>query len=103
MEWNKESSVQQSGGQKLLGDEQGAVKGFSMGVSYCFNEEYGSQATHDDQEGFYVVSGAGYLLLGDTEYRLEPGMSLIAKADEPHAMRKTSREPIKVVWAHGAT
>jgi mannose-6-phosphate isomerase-like protein (cupin superfamily) len=101
VDWLKEEPNSTEGGKKL-GPDQGAVNGFSMGLTYCNGEEYGSQAHHEDQEGFYVISGEGYALLGDTEYKLTPGMFFIAKAGEGHTMRKTSEEPLKLLWAHGA-
>ena len=100
-EWNKEVPVKSTGGQKLLSEEQGAINGFSMGVTYIYDTEYQHIAAHDDQEGFYVISGEGFVRLGYDEYRIEPGMSFIARAGEEHVMRKTSSEPIRVVWAHG--
>lgn len=101
-EWKTEVPTSVSAGQKLLGDEQGAVNGFSMGVTCNYDTEYGEPATHVDQEGFYVVSGEGFVKLGEDEYKVGPGMAFIAKAGEPHTMRKTSDEPLKVLWSHGA-
>ena len=100
-EWKTETYLKESGGQKLLGVEQGAINGFSMGCTFCYATEYADPATHGDQEGFYVVSGEGFVKLGDEEYAISPGMCFIARAGEAHALRRTSSEPLKVVWAHG--
>ena len=50
VDWLKEEPNSTEGGKKL-GPEQGAVNGFSMGLTYCSDTEYGSQAAHEDQEG----------------------------------------------------
>jgi mannose-6-phosphate isomerase-like protein (cupin superfamily) len=87
----------------LINRDNGAVKGFCLGISYYDKTEYGEPGIHDDQEGFYILAGAGTARVGDEEFPVEPGSSFIAARDVPHMMkRNNTSEPLKVLWMHGA-
>jgi mannose-6-phosphate isomerase-like protein (cupin superfamily) len=84
-----------------LGEAEGCIKGFSMGSVWVFGTEYGPPGVHEDQEGFYVVSGEGYVKIQGREFSLSPGMFFLVKAGESHCMRRSSTEPLRAIWAHG--
>ena len=54
-------------GHTLLDEKQGCVNGCRMGVSLYRSTEYHMPQKHDDQEGFFVLDGKGYALVGDEE------------------------------------
>lgn len=54
--------------------------------------EYPEPGVHDDHEGFYVVSGRGWLLIADQEYELTPGTAMFAPAKTPHAIKSSGGE-----------
>lgn len=90
-------------GGELIGIRHGAENRFSMGISYYFLEEYAAPGVHEYQEGFYVLEGNGYAKIGDEEFEIFPGMSFIARAGEPHTIKKKKGSvQVKVLWASGA-
>ena len=55
---------------------------------------------HDDNEGFYVISGQGMMRVGDCEAPLSPGTAAYAPAGVPHAIRKTGDADLEVFIYH---
>lgn len=55
---------------------------------------------HDDNEGFYVVSGFGRYYIDDVEYELSPGTSMLAPAGKPHGIKKTGEADLQVFIFH---
>ena len=87
----------------LFGEEQSAIKGFCMGIAYYDREEYLRPGVHDDQEGFYVLEGAGTAKVGDEEFPIRPGSAFIAREGVPHQVKKDPGSvPVRIVYAHGA-
>ena len=89
-------------GARLLGEDHGCIKGFCMGVAAYDCDDYDTPGVHEDQEGFYVVSGRGMARVGEEEFPIEPGTVFLAAKGVAHAIRKTGDESVKVLWAHGA-
>lgn len=78
------------------------TSGFSLGVAVYTETEFGEHQRHDDQEAVYVVSGAGEILIGDEVHPVRPGSAAYIAPGVVHATRRTGKEPVKVVYAHGA-
>jgi quercetin dioxygenase-like cupin family protein len=54
--------------------------------------------THAGQDKlYYVVEGQGIVLVGDTETAISAGDLVLAKADEPHALRNPGPERLIVM------
>ena len=89
-------------GKTLIDADLSSVNGFLMGISEYDVEEYGESGIHEVQEGFYVVSGEGFVKLGEREFHVRAGSAFIAPAGLAHAIRKRpGGEPVRLVWAHG--
>ena len=89
-------------GAELIGPQQGAVNGYSVGVALYFLDTYGEPGDHDDQEGFYVVEGRGKARVGGVEFDIRPGSAFIAARGVPHSIKRNPDSgPVKVVWSHG--
>ena len=87
----------------LVGEANGAVRGFCLGISYYDSVDYNPPGIHDDQEGFYILEGHGVAKVGTAEFAIQPGSSFIAPKGVPHCMKRApGSEPIKVLYAHGA-
>jgi len=87
----------------VIGEEQGAVNGYKIGVTEYTTEEFLAPGVHDDQEGFYVIAGEGVARVGDEEFAIRPGSAFIAPKGVPHAVKKKRGSvPVKLVWSHGA-
>ncbi len=90
-------------GGSLIDETNGAVNGFCMGISEYFATEFGDAGVHEDQEGFYVIEGAGMAKIGDEIFPIEKGDSFIVPAGVEHILKKDKNsQTLKVLWAHGA-
>lgn len=90
-------------GGTVLDESNGCVKGCKAGITTYSNEEYKKGGIHDDQEGFYVVSGTGYAKFGDEECKIYPGMTMIAPAGVSHQVKSDDKaSPVVVFWFHAA-
>jgi len=78
------------------------TSGFSIGVAVYTEPEFGERQRHDDQEAVYVLSGVGEMLIGDEVHPVRPGGAAYIAPGVVHATRRTTNEPVKVIYAHGA-
>jgi len=76
--------------------------GFSLGLAVYTETVFGERQRHEDQEALYVVSGVGEILLGDEVLRVRPGSAAYVPPGVVHATRRTGKDSVKVVYAHGA-
>ena len=75
--------------------------GYRAMYNLFYNEEYiVPYGIHEDHEGFYVISGTGKMIIGEEEFDLEPGVSMVAPANVPHAIRKTSQQDLEIFLYH---
>lgn len=87
----------------LLDSSLGCTNGCKAGVTVFLSDEYNPAGTHDDQEGYYVLSGTGFAKVDGQEIALEPDMSLIVPAGKTHCMKRSpSCDGLKVFWFHAA-
>jgi mannose-6-phosphate isomerase-like protein (cupin superfamily) len=78
----------------------GTSSGFEVGTSGYDAKEYPESKTHDDEEAIYIISGEGMALIGDQEIPLKPGTAIYVAPKTPHAIKRTSKEPLKAVYCH---
>lgn len=78
------------------------TSGFNMGVAEYHATAFGPLQVHDDQEAIYVISGVGEIQVSDTVIAIRPGSAVYIPPGTAHATRRTTQEPVKVVYAHGA-
>jgi len=88
---------------ELLGEKNGCLAGCRTGVLIYTQEEYKQSGVHDDQEGFFVLSGSGSAMVGDKEFSLEPGVCFIVPPGTCHSIKKDrSCSCIKLFFFHAA-
>lgn len=82
-------------------ESESPCTGYRAMFNHFYNEEYiVPYGIHDDHEGFYVISGTGKMIIGEEEFDLEPGVSMVAPANIPHAIRKTSEQDLEIFLFH---
>ena len=87
----------------LLTNANGCQKGCKAGLTEHRATEFPEPQVHEDQEGFYVISGKGWILLDNEKYRVEPDTSLIVPPGVRHAFIRDADVPcVKVFWFHAA-
>ena len=63
-------------------------------------DAYGKPGVHDDNEGFFVISGEGKMVIGDTEYSLQEGCAMLVPAGTAHMIKRTGEAELKVFIYH---
>lgn len=87
----------------LLDERNGCVAGCRSGITIYDETEYGKGGIHEDQEGFFVLSGKGMAKIGEEEFPIHEGMSFLAPAGVHHVIKSSSAEtPVRVFWFHSA-
>ena len=87
----------------VLTSENGCVAGCKAGFTFYDSIEYNKAGVHDDQEGFLVIEGHGMAKFGDKEFKIYPGIAMIAPSGVPHAIKRDIDScTVKVFWFHSA-
>ena len=87
----------------LLTEENGCQAGCRTGLLVYTQVEYIQGGTHEDQEGFYVLEGAGRALVGESEFPLSPGTCFIVPPGFYHSIKRDIPcEYIKMFFFHAA-
>lgn len=87
----------------LVNEKNGCVAGCKTGISYHLKSEYPDSQAHEDQEGFLVLEGTGWAMVGDQEFKLEPETAFIVPAGVEHTLKRDEdSEAFKVFWFHAA-
>ena len=90
-------------GYVLLDEKNGCVAGCRCGVSIYRSTEYGRGDAHEDQEGFFVLSGKGLARVGEKEFEVHEGMAFLVPAGVWHTLRSISEaQALNVLWFHSA-
>ena len=76
------------------------VNGCCAMFNVFFSEDYPQPGVHDDNEGFYVISGSGKMMVNGEEHDLKPGCAMYAPAGMPHAIKKVGSEDLRVFLYH---
>jgi mannose-6-phosphate isomerase-like protein (cupin superfamily) len=85
---------------RMLDVQHGCVNGFRCGITVFMSTEYLLDA---DQEGFVVLEGTGWAIVGDEEQHVSPGDCFLAPAGVAHGVRRDANvSHIKTCWFHGA-
>ena len=88
---------------KLLDEANGCLNGCYMGVLTYTQTDFIQGGIHEDQEGFYVISGSGGVLIDDTEYPLSTGACFIIPPGKYHSIKRdVACESIKLFFFHAA-
>lgn len=76
--------------------------GFNLGRACYTATEFGAPQIHADQEALYVLAGLGEIKIGEIIIALKPGVAVYVGPGIEHCARRTSDEPVQVVYSHGA-
>ena len=88
---------------EMLGEKNGCLAGCRTGVLLYTQGEYRQGGIHEDQEGFFVISGSGSAIVGDKEFSLKPGACFIVPPGNYHSIKKDNTcSYIKLFFFHAA-
>ena len=83
-------------------DDLPTSAGFNLGRACYTATEFGTPQVHADQEAVYVISGIGELKVAGEIITLGPGVAVYVGPGVEHCARRTTAEPVQVVYCHGA-
>jgi quercetin dioxygenase-like cupin family protein len=82
----------------LLGPQNCSTQNLTFGLAEFPGGTLAAAHTHDTQEEIlYTLSGAGALLAGEQEVRMEPGVAVFIPPGLAHQIRVDGDEPLKMV------
>jgi|GEM_PF-621974 len=82
-------------------EEKTPVKGCYTMLNRFYESEYPKNfGVHEDNEGFYVVSGKGYYWLEGREWEIGPGSAMLAPAGQRHGLKKSGDADLTVFIYH---
>lgn len=84
------------------GPEVPTASGFSIGLAEYHQPQFGEMQVHDDQEALYVISGVGQVTVGEEVVDVRPGSAVYVPPGAAHATRRTTDEPVRLIYAHGS-
>ena len=76
------------------------IQGTSAMLNFFVSDTYPAPGVHEDNEGFYVISGEGKMMIGQEEYELSAGCAMLVPAGVPHAIKKVHAEHLQVFIYH---
>jgi hypothetical protein len=89
-------------GYRMLDQQHGCVTRFRCGITIFTTTEYPMETGHADQDGFVVLEGAGWAIVGDEEQHIGPDDCFSAPAGVSHGVRRDPDVPyIKVAASTG--
>jgi quercetin dioxygenase-like cupin family protein len=86
--------------QILFDEENSPAPGFCAMVNEFQNTEFLPSGIHEDNEGFFVLKGAGSIMIANQEYSITEGTSMVVPANTPHAIKKIGNSELKVFLFH---
>jgi mannose-6-phosphate isomerase-like protein (cupin superfamily) len=78
------------------------TSGFNLGRACYTATEFCEPQVHVDQEAVFVISGIGEMRVGSEVIPLAPGTAVYVAPGVEHCARRTTHEPVQVVYCHGA-
>ena len=82
----------------LLGPQNSAARNLAFGLAEFPAGTLAAAHMHAaEEEIIYILSGAGAILAGEQEIRLEPGVAVFIPPGQLHQIRADEPEPLKLV------
>ena len=82
----------------LLGPQNSAARNLAFGLAEFPAGTLAAAHVHAaEEEIIYILSGAGAILAGEQEIRLEPGVAVFIPPGQMHQIRVDEEEPLKLV------
>jgi quercetin dioxygenase-like cupin family protein len=82
----------------LLGPQNSAARNLAFGLAEFPAGTLAAEHVHAaEEEIIYILSGAGAILAGEQEIRLEPGVAVFIPPGQMHQIRVDEEEPLKLV------
>ena len=83
----------------LLSQSTVGAKNFSMGLNITDVGSMIPPHIHDnEEEGMFLISGKGKLIMGGGELELQPDMAIYAPPGTEHSIVNTGNEELKLLW-----
>lgn len=102
IDWDSPKQFPGATGYPIFEEGTAPCKGCTAGLNHFNSEEYPEMlGVHEDNEGFYVISGSGMAKIGEEETVVKEGSFFYAPAGVPHGVKKDNTcEYMEVVLFH---
>lgn len=85
----------------LLSEGSVGARNFSMGLNITAVGSMIPDHSHDnEEEGMFIISGKGKLIVEGEEQELHPGMAIYVPPGVKHSIVNTGKEELKLVWVY---
>ena len=82
----------------LLGPQNSGARNLVFGLAEFPGGTLAAQHVHAaEEEIIYILAGAGAIVAGEQEIRLEPGVAVFIPPALPHQIRAAGPEPLRLV------
>jgi quercetin dioxygenase-like cupin family protein len=82
----------------LLGPQNSAARNLAFGLAEFPAGTLAAEHVHAaEEEIIYILSGAGAILAGEQEVRLEPGVAVFIPPGQTHQIRADAAAPLRLV------
>lgn len=86
----------------LVDPDAGRSQRLKMGLTVIYPTGSTTGHTHDDvEEVYYVISGEGIMVVGDSEFPIKSGDALYVPPGAFHTTHQRGNLPLTVVWVTG--
>lgn len=85
----------------LLSEVSVGACNFSMGLNITAPGSMIPEHSHQhEEEGMFVISGTGKLIMNDEEQEIYPGMAIYVPPGTKHSIVNTGAEELRLVWVY---
>jgi quercetin dioxygenase-like cupin family protein len=81
----------------LIEEANSGAKNFSMLRSEFEIGGYAEPHTHTFEQGYYILKGKGLVTIGDEEYKVKPGNSVLFPPNVVHSIKNTGNTPLWLI------
>ena len=86
----------------LISGERGPSSRLTTGIAEMDPGALLARHHHEPEETYYVISGHGYVTVGDQEASLSPGSSVFIPSNAKHSLRCTGTETLVFLFTFAA-
>jgi mannose-6-phosphate isomerase-like protein (cupin superfamily) len=87
---------------KIIVSPQGPLiaKGFCVGRTVIFPNGSIPEHSHENEEVYHILSGMGFMQLGDDTLQVKPGDTIYISPLVKHKLSNDSTEEMEVIWVY---
>ena len=86
----------------LISNKNSPSRNLTMGYTTIYPTGTTTGHAHDDmEEVYFVISGEGFMVIGDEQFEIKPGDGLYVPPGMFHTTLQKGNQPLVVLWVTG--